>query len=376
MNSYSNAVTQSNFDAFPFHVPAPDTLDFYQRGKFDAMVHASVGAIKFQWNKILNGGALRTVSTERPFVAQIDMLQYYVGRDEDGVLRGGCPQWSYLENMCDPNMTDEEKFKKWCRILADLPGNVSFNFKASPYMKDTHVVRAAFGKAGFSNIPRRTYLFHGNLADGDPIAKLKSDARTKVNSARRELESCSMSVDEFFAFYRENLVNYKGAKGAFSMQIDHEMMKLGYDNLEIIAVRRKQAEGQGPNPIEAAIMCGWDADGFFKLMRVTYKNDAESNNGVAPHKHALKMLVVEAMKRATEKGLILDVDGATGGGSTVYQRFGVFEEVVHDEYKRKTAQTFICKFCNPLRIERAISSVKNALGRLLAFTIPAVIFYS
>lgn len=376
MNSISHTLSHDNLNSFPFHVPAPAKLDFYQRGKIDLMIDASLCAIKFKWNKMVNGGALHSVSTDKPFIANSDMLYYYVGRDEDGVLRGGCPQWSYFENIYDPQMTDEQKFKKWCKILADLPGNVSFGFKASPHMKDTHVVRAAFGKAGFTNVQRRTFLFQGNLADGDPISKLKSDARTKVNSARRDLESCSMSVDEFFAFYKENLVNYNGCKGAFSLTIDREMMKLGYDNLEIIAVRRKPVEGQAAGPIEAAIMCGWDTDGFFKLMRVTYRNDAASNNGIAPHKHAIKMLVVEAMKRATEKGLILDVDGATGGGGTVYQRFGVFEEVVHDEYKRKTAQTFICKFCNPLRIEKAVRTVKEALGRLLAFTIPVVIFYS
>lgn len=377
MNSIGSALAHNTTIAFPFYVPAPATRDFYQLSKLEALVQASHGAIKFKLNQIINGNARDTVSPNKPFLSSNSGIRYWAGRDEDGVVRGGAPHWAYMENLCDPSLTDQEKFKIWCKMLASLPANVSFSFKAVPFMTDSHVVRAAFGKAGFTNIQRRTYLFRGNIADGDPISKLKSDARTKVNSARRDLETAPMSVDEFFNFYEENLVNYGGQKGAFSIMADRETMKLGLNNLEILAVRRKRAEGaESDNPIEAAMLCGWDVDGYYKLMRVSYRNGAAQNNGVDPHKHAIKMLVVEAMKRATEKVLILDVDGATGGGSTVYQRFGVFEEVLHDEFKRKTADTFICKFCNPLKIENAVKSVKQALGRLLAFTIPAVIFYS
>ena len=376
MNAISPATMPLNFDNASFYVPAPVTLDFYQRGKMDALIDASIGALKFQLNKIAHGGSATNVSAKTPFLANIDALQFYVGRDEDGVLRGGCPHWAYLQNLCDPRLSDQEKFKKLCKNLADLPGNVAFAFKASPDLKDSNIVRAAFGKAGFANIQRKTYLFRGNAVDGDPIAKLKSDARNKVNKARRDLETCSMSVDEFFAFYSENLVNYDGKKSHFYLNIDHDMMKKGYNNLEIIAVRRKTEEGKEISPIEAAILCGWDADGYYKLMRITYRRDAAMNNGIEPHQHAIKMLVVEAMARATQMNMVLDVDGATPGGGTVYQRFGVFEEVLHDEFKRKTAQTFICKFCNPLAIENAVKAVKNTFSRLLAFTIPAVLFYS
>ncbi len=377
MNSISTAFAHDATTIFPFHVPAPATRDFYQLSKLEALVQASQGAIRFKLNQIINGSMINSISPNKPFLSTGSAIRYWAGRDEDGVLRGGAPQWAYMENLCDPSLSDQEKFKVWCKMLADLPANVSFGFKAVPFMADSHVVRAAFGKAGFTNIQRKTFLFRGNIADGDPIARLKSDARTKVNSARRDLEMASMDVDGFFDFYQENLVNYGGRKGAFSIMIDRETMKLGLGNIEILAVRRKRAEGaESDSPIEAAILCGWDVDGYYKLMRVTYRNSAEHNNGIDPHKHALKMLVVEAMKRATEKGLVLDVDGATGGGSTVYQRFGVFEEVLHDEFKRKTADTFICKFCNPMAIEKAAKSVKSALGRLLAFTVPAVMFYS
>lgn len=327
----------------PFVTPGDDrVLDFYERGKAAALKEAVLGAVKFHWNKISHLAATQNIGKTLPFLSSVGSLQYYVGRDEQGILRGGNPHWRYLQDVCTPFQSDEQKYKNLCRELAQLPGNVAFAFKASPDLRDAHIVRAAFLKAGFTNIPRKTYLFDGTADREDPIKKIKSDARTKVNSARRDLELTTMSVDEFFAFYNENL-QIDGKKSHFFLNIDHDMIRKG-KNIEIIAVRKKAADDGTTYPIEAAMLCGWDDDGFYKLMRITYRRDAEHNAGNAPHKHAIKMLAVETMKRASEKGMLLDVDGATPGGVTVYQRFGVFQEVLHDEYKRKTVQTLFVKF--------------------------------
>jgi hypothetical protein len=354
MNSYSGTMEKSGFDA---QNQPSNVLDFYQRNKIAAMLDAFIGSGKFHWNKLVHRAHTHNIGKTLPFLAKIDALHYHVGRDELGVLRGGNPHWLYLQNLCDPSLNDKDKFKKLCRTLAQLPGNVAFAFKASPDIKDAEIVRAAFKKAGFTNIPRKTYLYNGVGLDTDPVKQLKSDARTKVNSARRDLEFAAMSVDEFFAFYNRNL-EVSGKKSHFFLGIDHDMIKKS-DQIDIIAVRRKSADGK-TYPIEAAITCGWGEDGYYKLMRITYLHENTPGLDFAPHKHAIKMLVVEAMTRATNKGMILDVDGATPGGGTVYSRFGVFTEILHDEYKRKTAHTFLCKYISP--------TMSEALGRFLSFT--------
>jgi hypothetical protein len=70
--------------------------------------------------------------------------------------------------------------------------------------------------------------------------------------------------------------------------------------------------------------------------------------------------------------MVLYVDGATAGGGTLYSRSGVFREVLREEYKRKTAQTFICKFCNPMKLEHIAKEMRLYLGRLAAIMVLAL----
>ncbi len=345
--------------------------EFYEKKKIVALCEAVAGAAKFHTNKIMHMATTHDVTATRPFLSNIEDLKYFVGRDEQGVLRGGNLHWEYLFNLCDSRDTDAVKFKKLCRELACLPSNVAFEFKAAPDMRDGDIVRAAFLRAGFSNIYNKTYLYFGNVEDGDPIKKIKSDSRTKVNSARRDMELTTMSLNEFFAFYNRNLIADK-KEAHFFLQIDEEVIAKS-TKVEILAARRKGLMEDGnPYPIESAMCCGYGDDGYYKLMRITYASEGTGVIPHAPHKHALKFLVVEAMRRSAELGMILDVDGATVGGGTLYTRFGVFEEVMRDQYKRKTAQTFICKFCNPLKLERIAKEMRLCLGRLAAFTVLAL----
>ncbi len=346
--------------------------DFYERTAIAALYEAVLGSIKFHWNKLSHRAAVYNVGETTTFISNIDKLDYFVGRDDQGILRGGNLHWDYLQNVCNPFVSNDQKYKKLCRILAQLPGNVSFAFKVSPDLQDGDVVRAAFKRAGFSNIRNKTFLYFGDASEGDPIKKIKSDSRTKVNSARRDMELTTMSLDAFFKFYNDNLIA-DNKEPHFFLNIDEVTIKKGAKNVEVTAARRKGLREDGtPYPIEAAICCGIGKDGYYKLMRITYSGEGTGVIPHAPHKHALKMLVVETMRRSAELNMVLDVDGATVGGGTLYSRFGVFREVLRDEYKRKTAQTFICKFCNPLKLERIAKEMRLYLGRLAAIMVLAL----
>ncbi|PZQ45099.1 MAG: hypothetical protein DI551_08465 [Micavibrio aeruginosavorus] len=317
--------------------------------RISALMHWGIGSTKFRWNKIVHRTGTMNIPCTAPYVTSTDHLDYFVGMDEKGYLHGGNLHWAYLQNICIDELSQENKYKTLCRTLARLPANVAFSFKASPHMKDIEVARAAFHAAGFLNIPRRTYLFKGDAADGDQIAKLKPDARTKVNSAKRDLEITTMNAEAFFTFYKENL-KLAGQKSYFCLDIDQALIAQGLrtnpPQIDIIAVRRKNTDqSKAPHPIEAAMVCSRGCDGFYKLMRITYMRQQRADMEHAPHKHAIKLLVVEAMKRSAQMNLILDVDGMTPGGETVYSRFGVFEPAVHDEYIRRTARTLLPKLC-------------------------------
>lgn len=323
----------------------PIDLNFPGKQHVLELIDATGGAARFHWNKLVHRAGTHNIGQTLPFMTNIDTLHYYVGRDEKGILRGGNLPWLYLRDLIPYGFASrEEKFKSLCRALAQLPGNVAFAFAASPDLHDADIVRAAFRTAGFSHIARKTYTYRGANDGADPISKIKSDARTKVNSARRDLEFVDMSLEEFFAYYRANL-EADGKNSHFHLNIDLELIgrAMAEGQIEIMAVRKKASDDQpGPHPVDAAIVCSRGEDGYYKLMRISYRH---YNSGpIAPHKHALKMLVVEAMKRSAALGMVLDVDGATPGGETLYSRFGVFETVIRDEFKRKTAQTLIRKF--------------------------------
>lgn len=345
MNTEISITKNTAFGLFGGIAKRPIDLNFPGKKHVLELVDATSGAARFHWNKLVHRAGTHNIGQTLPFMTNIDTLHYFVGRDEKGILRGGNLPWLYLRDLTPYGFASRaEKFKSVCRALAQLPGNVAFSFASSPDLRDADIVRDAFRTAGFSHTARKTYTYKGVNDGTDPISKVKSDARTKVNSARRDLEFVEMSLEEFFAYYRENL-DAEGKNSHFHLNIDLELISraMNEGQIEIMAVRKKSSEDQpGPHPIDAAVVCSCGEDGYYKLMRISYRHHA--SGPIPPHKHALKMLVVEAMKRSAARDMVLDVDGATPGGETLYSRFGVFETVIRDEFKRKTAQTLIRKF--------------------------------
>lgn len=295
-----------------------------------------VGEARFRTNQIRHMISTRTI-TDKPYTQSIDRLNYFAGRSEHAGLRGGEIPWEYMQGLCDDHISRKDKHRHLMRTLAQLPSNVSFVFKADPQLRDASIVRDAFHKAGFKNEPRATLIFKGEPGK-DPIDRLKSDSRTKVRSARRDLEFTDMDTDSFFDYYQQHL---GGKKSHFYLNIDRALMKdaITAENpkAEIIAVRRKAGKDTEAGPVDAAMICSTGSDGYCRVMRISFRHAAEGDI-IPPHKQALKMLIVEAMKRASDKGLPLDVDGFTAGGNTLYSRFGCFEEVSHDRYIRRTPQ--------------------------------------
>lgn len=311
------------------------------------VIEALVGSALFSLNKIKYGEVFNIERNIHLKIQQAENISFYTAIDENGILRGGELPWSYLHDLIPESITEEkDKIDYLCRVLSKLPSNVAFSFAARPDLKDAEIVKKAFFKSGFVYNEKKTLLFKGSAYDGDLVKRFKSDVRSKINAGIRDLEVVAMSVDEFFKFYKNNLATAK-KESYFNLDIDQkliaEAVKLQVPCAHILAVRQK---AKGPNgedaPVDAAIICAGGPDGYLKLLRITYRHEVEGVSPL-PHKHATKYLVYEAMKLAIEKGLTLDTDGFTPGGDILYSRFGVFEASARDEFKRKTAQTFLKK---------------------------------
>lgn len=147
---------------------------------------------RFRANQIAHMISARTI-TDKPYIKSIDGLDYFVGRSAKAGLRGGDIPWEYMQGLVDGQFSEKDKRKHLMHTLAQLPSNVSFVFKAAPQLRDAPVIREAFHRAGFKNAPRTTLVFKGEPGQ-DPIERLKSDSRTKVRSARRDLEFAEMDT--------------------------------------------------------------------------------------------------------------------------------------------------------------------------------------
>jgi hypothetical protein len=312
--------------------------------------HPVMTALQGSWRFFANKAAHRLWSLNAckatPLLNDLAGLPYYIGRDENDVLRGANPPWFYISDfLAGESVPCAEKKSEILARLAVLPANVAFAFECSPRLKDKNIVIDALKQAGFTHSTKKTYTYFAPKGT-DILAQIKSDTRNKVRAAMRELEIVPLSIDEFLDFYESNLTG-AGKNSYFSLKIDREILehgsKMDPSQVHILAARRKVTkETPGPHPVEAAFVCTGGMDGFLKLMRITYRSERPGLS--APHKHAVKFLVYESMRLALEMGLTLDTDGCTPGGEILYSRFGVFDTEIRDEFKRKTVQTVIYRF--------------------------------
>lgn len=335
------------------------------------MIEAITGATLFALNKFVHKESFAPVARTDLVMNQIENLSFYTAMDENGVMRGGNLPWCYMQDIIlAKTATNKQKTESLRATLAKLPSNVSFTFVANPRMDNMDIVIDAFKKAGFSHSTRKTYTFETDT-DQDLIKKLKPDARTKVNAGLRDMELVPMTVDEFFAYYKQN-IDAANKEYYFNYSVDialfKKSMSLTNAKVHILAARQKSSDKIPQNaPIDAAFFCGAGDDGFLKLMRITYRLPQEGE-AVAPHKHAIKFLVFEAMRMAAINGLILDTDGFTPGGDTLYTRFGVFKTEVRHEFTRKTAQCLLAKFRKkPQAYDKSPFFLKTYSSRFNAF---------
>lgn len=310
------------------------------------LLSAAIASLRFRLNKLQHGAAQAHVAPPNPLINTVGGLTFYTAQDESGIMRGGNLPWHFLPDLTNSSiLSSTQQCSSVRAILAQLPGNVAFTFSTHNHWKDLTRLAEAFTKSGFIHSTRHTYVYRAPYAEINVLSQMRADARNKVNCAIRDLEITSMSADAYFDFYKKNLAAQSKACN-FNLKIDEALVceALKSDLVQIIATRRKSVgENEAPAPIEAAIILTTGADGYMKLLRITYVVENQIL-GLTPHKHAIKLLVHEALCRAARNGLALDTDGYTPGGHTLYSRFGIFMPETRHFFERKTLPTLLNKF--------------------------------
>ena len=264
-------------------------------------------------------------------------LPYCMSQDTRGIIRGGQPAWTYLRDFA---VVGRRKAAIIRRLLAQLPGNVSFHFVCSPDLPDAALVRQAFRSSGFRLLDVETNIYtpptgHPELIDTFSGRSIKGTLRR----ARRDLEVVDISMRDYFRFQRVNLAS-SGKKNYRDDNLDQLMLEeaLRRKNARILAARRKSSDVYpGPNPIDAAIVCLWDETaGLLKLWRLTHR--VHSNGPIMPHVDASKLLILAAMQETANRKMILETDGSTPGLAKLYALFGpgIFQRTTRLQCERET----------------------------------------
>lgn len=218
-------------------------------------------------------------------------------------------------------------------LVAQLPRSLSTIIKCHAGVTDT----IPFQMDGFKTSVQFTYEI-APQSDNDLWTAMRSPRRTIIRGAQRQ---CTVERLEdaaaFMRFYDDNLC--KTGKCSFldsaqSVRLIEAALQRGRG--EILEARK--ADGS----LAAAVFCVWDARASYYLMTT---RDPSSHSG------AVSLLAFEAMKAASARGLIFDLDGLSDDGGVAF--FTGFGGVVAPRY-------IVTRESPAMKLYR---SVRSALGK-------------
>jgi hypothetical protein len=334
------------------------------------LAQALGSTLRFHWNRLrylsltseVQKGPVRYARARQGDASA--NLPYSLGRDNRGVLCGVQPAWLYLGDFAGAGRQKVALIRK---LLAKLPGSVTFHFSFQSEMADAALVREAFASAGFTLLDWKTYIYtppseYADLVDTFSGKSIKGTLRR----ARRDLEVVEISADDFIEGQRANLAA-SGKKTNRNDNLDEIILReaVRRNCVRILGARRRPADGaSGPAPVDAALVCLWDeASRNMLLWRLSYREYGDSSH--KPHVDASKLLVLAAMEDCAARKFTLDTDGYTSGMAKMYALFGpdVFKLADRLHCERE------CLWAALIRYYPSLGRRFPGLGRLLSSTL-------
>ncbi len=292
---------------------------------------ALLGVARFYINKLLHarpfapsGEESESGAIQHARAAVADLrgdLPYCTGRDLRGIMCGVQPAWMYLRDF---GVAGQYKAAIIRRLLAQLPGGVSFHFAFHIDLPDAALVRQAFAGAGFQILDWETFTYTPPTEYADLIDTFSGKSiKGTLRRARRDLEVIDISARDYFRFQRANLAA-GGKKNNRNDNLDELILEEAQRRkcARILAARRKSTDTHpGPHPIDAAIVCLWEEETrVLQLWRLTYRD--HGYGPLMPHVDASKLLILAAMQETADRKMTLDTDGYTPGMEKLYILFG------------------------------------------------------
>jgi len=329
------------------------------------LAQALGSTLRFHWNRLrylsltseVQKGPVRYARARQGDASA--NLPYSLGRDNRGVLCGVQPAWLYLGDFAGAGRQKVALIRK---LLAKLPGSVTFHFSFQSDLPNAPLVREAFASAGFTILDWKTYIYtppteYADLVDTFTGKSIKGTLRR----ARRDLEVVEISADEFIEGQRANLAS-SGKKTNRNDNLDELILREAVRRkcVRVLGARRRSVTGSGPAPIDAALVCLWDETSRTMLLwRLSYREYGDGP--LKPHVDASKLLVLAAMEDCAARRFTLDTDGYTPGIAKMYQLFGpgVFQHADRLHCERE------CLWATLIRYYPSLGRRFPRLGRLL-----------
>lgn len=301
----------------------------------------------------------------------VGRLPFILSRRRFGVVRGHDPYWSHLGGpILDTELSPVEQAGVLRSLLNQLPRRMSFSFVCDPTSSYSHLLRAAFAKAGFTHSKQVTYIRFPN--EQEVLASRKSKHRGHFKRAAKNLECVDISPAEFVRFFEGNL-KARGKKSYAPLATLCALLE------EAIARGRARVIAARPRPsntsqdgcyvlsrlYDAAIAYVWDTSRCYYWLS-TNRVASEESSLAKPHPDAIKLLAFRAMEHAQAANLVFDADGvATPGADHLYRNiFGLTDERYRDVFERVEIVDRLYEKCRS-RFHAIVSQV-GAQSRSLA----------
>jgi hypothetical protein len=269
----------------------------------------------------------------------VGRLPFVLRKNWLGLARCQEPYWSHLGGpILDLGLDRAEQAEVIRLLLEQLPRWASFHFVCDPNSSYADLTRDAFRDAGFKHSTQVTYVRFPD--EGEVLSTRKSKHRGHLKRAAKGLECADVSAQEFFQFFKKNLMA-RGKRSYAPLEILPGLIEEAISRGCARAIAAKPNSPGGPGtsdqglPYDAAIVYLWDSSRCYYWLstrRISFGGDP----ALKPHPDAVKLLAVTAMEHAQAMNLAFDADGAeTPGSDNLYRNmFGLRNQQLRDVFRR------------------------------------------
>lgn len=287
-------------------------------------------------------------------------LAYTMQKSRLGISSWKPPDWSRVnEPILSQKLSRAAKSIVLTQLMAQLPRNISFEFVCGPSAKDLDLIAQAAMAAGFTQ-REETIFWQSPEASNNVMQRVSKRYRQSINKAHEQLQFVDLSPHQFVRLYETNL-RAAGRKPYSDGRVAEALITAGLQRADpqacILAVQKKSAD-PGDDFIDAAIACVWDQQRFYYWM-TTCSRFSSHAPALKAHTHAVKFLVVTAMKDAGRRGLIFDSDGGHTEGAA--------KQFLDLKFENRAQRIVFTRHTLPLRLYRGIRPLLKRVAAHLGY---------